>query len=428
MIDFYGNDLRNVNGFFEGRRYLGQIQVTTDSNGDVSFDIELEAKTSVENWITTTATAENTGSTSEFSAAIRANGQSNQLVVTNSNDAGPGSLRQAILSANNAEGIDPLTIIFSIPETDTGYVDVDAGLDGGDPDPDVFVISPTSTLPPLTRGNVTIDGRSQQIATSNTNPFGPEIVLSGNLAGEGVDGLTLALDNNAVHGLNIQFFGGSGILIDGDSAPPNRFIGGGAGPSQTASIGPGHLLNIGDARLDVIAYEWDVVSNYRFGESGSTAVDAQAGGFAMTIPLSQAGGLFVDLASGRSLGDITLTSTWDDGTLLQSWRLENARVSGYESLNAEFVEVTFSFDNIETTINDVGIPGQVIDTQTSRWEVGPGATTTSGGGAGPDESNSTGAGDLLYIDGRVIDVLGIGWGTSPYPPGHRRNADFAGPF
>ena len=62
------------------------------------------------------------------------------FTVINLNDAGPGSLRQAILSANAAGGAD--NIFFAIP--------------GGGP----HVIKPSSPLPVIT-GTTAIDGYSQ---------------------------------------------------------------------------------------------------------------------------------------------------------------------------------------------------------------------------------------------------------------------------
>ena len=121
-------------------------------------------------------------------------------------------------------------ITYAIPPTDPGYVDVDAGLSGGDAAPDVYVIAPLTPLPELTRGEIVINGQSQHNQRGDTNPFGPEIVLDGSLLGEGTNGLHLTSDNNHIHGLNIQNFSSeivgsiqqAGIFIDGDG---NRVTG-----------------------------------------------------------------------------------------------------------------------------------------------------------------------------------------------------------
>jgi M6 family metalloprotease-like protein len=143
-------------------------------------------------------------------------GISHFLVVTNTNDSGPGSLRAAIENADAIIEEGSAIITFAIPASDLGYVDVDAHLAGGDADPDVFVISPEADFPALTRGHTVINGQSQQNATGDTNPFGPEIVIAGYLAGEEDDGLIIRSDANHIHGLNIQRFAGNGILVTGD--------------------------------------------------------------------------------------------------------------------------------------------------------------------------------------------------------------------
>ena len=75
------------------------------------------------------------------------------FVVTNVNDSGAGSLRQAILDANANPGVD--LINFNIP--------VVAGAS--------FVIKPLSALPVINRP-VIIDGYTQPFSVANTSPPG----------------------------------------------------------------------------------------------------------------------------------------------------------------------------------------------------------------------------------------------------------------
>lgn len=118
------------------------------------------------------------------------------FTVTVTDDAGSGSLREAIISANANPG--PDMIAFDI---------AGAG---------VRVISPASPLPPIT-GPVTIDGYTQTGSSRNTLPDADNAVvlieLNGAGAGPGVNGLTINAGGSTVRGLRITRFSFSGILI-----------------------------------------------------------------------------------------------------------------------------------------------------------------------------------------------------------------------
>src|SRR5215471_8180988 len=79
------------------------------------------------------------------------------FVVTNVNDSGAGSLRQAILSANASAGVAD-TITFNIPGTGP------------------FTITPLTALPTVTDPLV-IDGYTQPGASANTLTNGDDVVL-----------------------------------------------------------------------------------------------------------------------------------------------------------------------------------------------------------------------------------------------------------
>jgi parallel beta-helix repeat protein len=117
------------------------------------------------------------------------------FTVINTNDSGPGSLRQAILGANANSGLD--TIAFSI---------------GSGPQ----TIAPLSPLPTIT-DPVIVDGTTQPGYAG-----APLIELSGANAGSGTDGLSITAGNSEVHALVINRFqasflggGGNGIFISG---------------------------------------------------------------------------------------------------------------------------------------------------------------------------------------------------------------------
>jgi hypothetical protein len=113
------------------------------------------------------------------------------FVVTNRNDSGAGSLRQAILDANNNSG--PDTITFNVPGSG------------------IVIILPLSPLPALS-GSVTLDGTTQPGYVGS-----PRVEIDGTAAGPGTDGLTLNLGDNVVRGLDVHGFQGSAVVINGGS-------------------------------------------------------------------------------------------------------------------------------------------------------------------------------------------------------------------
>ncbi len=125
------------------------------------------------------------------------------FTVINTNDSGPGSLRQAILDANATAGAD--TIAFNIPGSG------------------VHTITPLSALPALTDdAGVTIDGYTQPGSSPNTLSVGDNAVLAIELDGTQLPpyahGLTLQSSSNLVRGIVINGFGmlgsgGGGIFV-----------------------------------------------------------------------------------------------------------------------------------------------------------------------------------------------------------------------
>ena len=132
------------------------------------------------------------------------------FTVTNTNDSGAGSLRQAITDANGAAGLD--TIAFNISG---------AGCDGGG----VCTITPASQLPTIT-SPVLVDGYTQPGSLVNTNAQGAlntvlKIVLSGGIHAVGLqvstggDGSTirgLVVNGGWDYGLSFYFAGVGGTV------------------------------------------------------------------------------------------------------------------------------------------------------------------------------------------------------------------------
>src|SRR5687767_958172 len=109
------------------------------------------------------------------------------FTVTTTADAGPGSLRQAILDANANAGSDEVRFRIN-------------GVG-------VRTIRPLSALPELT-GPTTIDGATQPGYAGS-----PLIELNGSAAGAEADGLVLTSRPSVVRGLAVNRFGRHGVVV-----------------------------------------------------------------------------------------------------------------------------------------------------------------------------------------------------------------------
>ena len=189
---------------------------------------------------------DNNGTTTSNVATVTIFVQPKTLVVTNTNDSGPGSLRQAILEADNASTSAPDTINFDI--TGTGP----------------FTIAPLTALPAITHATI-INGYSQPGAKPSKEAQGDNAVLLIDLDGSniaGADGLYITAGGSTVEGLAITRFtngihlaGQGGDLVSGD------YIG-----TDTTGSDPG--LGNSNAGVDV-----DGVSQNTIGGTSSAARD-----------------------------------------------------------------------------------------------------------------------------------------------------------
>ncbi|MBV9469945.1 MAG: hypothetical protein JOZ57_11940, partial [Abitibacteriaceae bacterium] len=187
-IDIYFNSVADPAGYGEGQTFEGSQNVITDANGNATFNISTTNVTGF--YPVAMATNLTTGDSSEFGPALADN------IVTNTNDSGTGSLRNAINFANSNPGT---TIRFGIPITDGGY-NATTG---------AFTIQPATPLPTIIKDGTIIDGTTQGASFGDTNANGPEIVIDGTSAGAGAKGLTITAANCVVRGLTIDNFTGS---------------------------------------------------------------------------------------------------------------------------------------------------------------------------------------------------------------------------
>ncbi len=152
-------------------------------------------------------------------------------IVSNTSASGPGSLQQAILDANAANGLG--TIVFQIP-----------GLG-------VQTITLANALPSISVP-VVIDGSTQPGFTGT-----PLIELNGANAGATSDGLRLTAGNSTIRGLAINRFGGAGIHIQlpgGTNCIQGNLIG--TDPTGTLSQGNSSTVQSGGVWIDGSSGNW----------------------------------------------------------------------------------------------------------------------------------------------------------------------------
>jgi hypothetical protein len=216
-IEIFGGGA-DPSGFGEGATSLGFVNVTTDGTGNATFTTTVPDSGAT----VVTATAEFDGSTSEFSAVQAVTAGTPTFVVSNTNDSGAGSLRQAIIDSNATPGVVD-TITFSIP--------------GGG----VHTITPTIALPAILSPAV-IDATTQPGYTGT-----PLIELNGQaIEPLGTNGLNVTGGNTTIRGLAINRFTGNGIAIStgGSNVIEANYLGtNAAGTVASANGDRGVLIN-----------------------------------------------------------------------------------------------------------------------------------------------------------------------------------------
>lgn len=151
------------------------------------------------------------------------------FTITNTLNAGAGSLRQAILDANAAAGMD--TIAFAIPGAGPHSIGITANL-------------------PTISGPVTIDGYTQPGAGPNTAPIGTNAQIRIEIRGPGdfsASALTLLVGaaGSTIRGLAINRFGGSQInAIGEDCVITGNFIGTDPGGTVMYASSPGTRFGV----------------------------------------------------------------------------------------------------------------------------------------------------------------------------------------
>ncbi len=229
-IQLFQNNVCHASNYGEGQTLIATFSVTTDASGNAAFPTLGPFSLLNGQFVTSTATDPN-GNTSEFSLCVPVA----YHVVSNVNDNGPGSLRQAMLDANASSG--PARIVFNIVPAAASYT-----------------ISPLTPLPAMTRP-VSIDGTTQPGYTGH-----PVVLIDGRSAGAGASGFVLRGGSSLVRGLALGGFAGNGIVLQ--TGGNNRIAGNYLGTNLAGS----ELLGITGFTI----YVQDSANNTIGGTGGTT--------------------------------------------------------------------------------------------------------------------------------------------------------------
>src|SRR5947207_5042290 len=330
------------------------------------------------------------------------------FTVTNTNDSGTGSLRQAITDANSMGGG---TINFNIPGSG------------------VHTISPLTVLPTITQ-TVTIDGYSQPGSSANTNPPTQglntvlTIELSGALGGN-FPGLIINASNCTVRGLVINSFQHDAIETDlnGNTIEGN-FIGTNAAGTAALPNGAGGLggvILVGSSSNNTVGGTTPDARNLISGNVGP-GISIQLG----IGNVVQGNVIGVDVTGTVALGNtgpgITTNGSNNlfGGTTVNARNIVSGNNRGIDTGNGSnnTIQGNFIGTDITGTIA-IANPNVGVNTQGANNLIG-GLTTTPGTPPGNLISGNTGnTGVILFTSaaqGHVIQGNIIGADITGTPP------------
>ena len=244
------------------------------------------------------------------------------FTVTTTADAGPGSLRQAILDANARSGAD----------------EVHFNLAGAG----VHTIRPLSALPTIT-DTVSINGATQPGYPRNARVGVPPLVeIDGSGAGVGVDGLTVRGRLSVIKALTINRFSGHGVSVrSGGLGTQIRlcFVGTDAAGAAAAGNGGAGVIVMDVVNVGGGFFEGNVISGNGFVGVWATYTRDEGGGRAdiagnrigtdatgaRAVPNAREGVLIdvfnasvrSNLISGNGASGVRLNGDYTDGAVIE---------------------------------------------------------------------------------------------------------------
>lgn len=227
--------------------------------------------------------------------------------VTNTNDSGAGSLRQAITDANDNSGAD--IIEFNIPNTDGGY-----NISGTN---EQWTISPSTDLPAITE-SVVLD------ATMQPGSGNYRIKISGQ--GSLDDGFLL--NTSSAAGSEIYGFEITGFNVNGNSTGINIFFVSTIG-SLIGASGKGNVINNCSLGISFSLSQNNIIQGNLIGTDTSG-----------TVAIANGAGIFISSAGSQMIGG----SNPSDGNLISGNTNEgiNINASGAHTIEGNLIGTTIS--------------------------------------------------------------------------------------
>ncbi len=222
-VDFFVTAEADASGYGEGQYYIGEVDLHLATDGEKKFfrrTLTPSVLPLLPLVVTATATRSATISSSEFSNAVELLKGGEALVVSNSNDTGSGSFRNALVLANGDADVD--TIVFEVPG-------------------DGLFLAPGLAYPSISKPLI-IDGYTQSGAHPNTLAEGSDAEIRVGLVGTSANafaaGLYLGSPGIVVRGLAVHGFGAAGLRLS-PTAEGARIQGNFLGLSDSGTSGSG---------------------------------------------------------------------------------------------------------------------------------------------------------------------------------------------
>ncbi|MDD3875657.1 MAG: NosD domain-containing protein [Bacteroidales bacterium] len=266
--------------------------------------------------------------------------------VINTSDSGPGSLREAVTSANSAVGAD--NIFFNIPQSDPNYNSTTG----------TWTITLLSTLPYISGGNTNIDATTQTVNQGNTNPLGPEIHLT---CSSPLDySFILIMSGNTIKGFIITGFT-NGILLYNATSTNNtiteNYIG--TNHSGTAAMPNNHGISVaGNANNNTISnnlISGNSISGIGINDATNTHIKGNKIGTDISgmLPLPNQFGIVIQDASLNNVGgNDTNFRNLISGNLFAGIVIDGAN-SLYNKIQGNYIGTDIS--GMDSVSNDQGI-------------------------------------------------------------------------